>query len=191
MDLRELLIYRLHEDDKINQFIYENLMSRYHQASDELKKNWVSIIQANSTEGYEDYFFEEDLQEFHDDFADIDIYAKDFLCMIDIYDYMEQYDTRTGKGVNTTDYVLSNMEVRLILIVDEIARKTGLDSGKVLKDFLCSETGRLLSDEGTESWRNDSSYFAEQYMKEKSLQDRKARRNLHKNRVREPRKLDG
>lgn len=38
MDLGELLIYRLHEDDKINQFRYENLMSRYSQASDELKK---------------------------------------------------------------------------------------------------------------------------------------------------------
>lgn len=129
----------------------------------------MSIIQANSIEGCEDYFFEEDLQEFHDDFADIDIYAKNFFCMTDIYDLMVRYDTRTCKGVNTTDYVLSKIEVLLILTVDEIAKKTGLDSRTVLNDFLCSKTGRSLYDEGVESWRNDPSYFAEQYMKEKSL----------------------
>ncbi len=58
------------------------------------------------------------------------------------------------------------IDLLITMTVEEIAEETGVDSKEILKDFLCSKTGKALYDTNTKLWCNGPSYIAELYMKE-------------------------
>lgn len=52
------------------------------------------------------------------------------------------------------------------MVIEELAKKYGLDSNHILKDFVTSKTGGLLYDESSKLWWCGPSYIAEMYCKE-------------------------
>lgn len=96
MDLKSLLVYRLHEDDEINELRYNDLLEKYDGTDDAIREVWTSIIQANSIKGYERWFFEEDLKEFNEVFGDVDVYAKEYNCMGTVFELIIKHCMRTG-----------------------------------------------------------------------------------------------
>ena len=96
MDLKSLLIYRLHEDDEINELRYNDLLEKYEGTDDSIREVWTNIIQANSTKGYERWFFEEDLKDFNETFANVKVYAKTYSCMAAIFTLIIRHCIKTG-----------------------------------------------------------------------------------------------
>jgi len=60
------------------------------------------------------------------------------------------------------------VDITVTLVVEELAEQLGVDSSKVLTDFVASNTGTLLYDESSKLWWNGPSYIAEMYKKEVS-----------------------
>ena len=96
MELKDLLVYRLHEDDEIHNLRYDDLLEKYDDTNDAIREVWTSIIQANSIKGYERWFFEEDIEDFNDVFSKVDDYAKNYSCMADIFELIIKHCMRTG-----------------------------------------------------------------------------------------------
>ena len=61
------------------------------------------------------------------------------------------------------DYTI---DLLITMVTEEIAEETGKDRKDVLTDFLCSKTGKAVSDEKTKLWGNGPSYIVELYMEE-------------------------
>ncbi len=96
MELKDLLVYRLHEDDEINELRYNDLLEKYKGTSDSIREVWTSIIQANSIKGYERWFFEEDIKEFNESFGDQEVYAKSYTCMDMVFVLIIRHCIKTG-----------------------------------------------------------------------------------------------
>ena len=64
------------------------------------------------------------------------------------------------------DYTI---DLLITMAVEEISEDIGIDSKKVLSDFLCSKTGKALYDESTKLWCNGPSYIADLYMEERKI----------------------
>ena len=58
------------------------------------------------------------------------------------------------------------IDLLITMVTEEIAEETGKDRKDALTDFLCSRTGKALSDEKTKLWCNGPAYIAELYMEE-------------------------
>lgn len=61
------------------------------------------------------------------------------------------------------------IDLLITMAVEEISEDTGIDSKKVLSDFLCSKTGKALYNENTKIWCNGPSYIADMYKEEKDM----------------------
>ena len=96
MELKDLLVYRLHEDDEINELRYNDLLEKYEDTNDAIREAWTGIIQANSIKGYERWFFEEDIKSFNEVFGDVDVYAKCYSCMGDVFELIIKHCMKTG-----------------------------------------------------------------------------------------------
>jgi hypothetical protein len=49
------------------------------------------------------------------------------------------------------------------MVVDDLSTQFHEDSDKVLTDFICSNTGKLLYDEESECWKNGPTYVEDLY----------------------------
>jgi hypothetical protein len=49
------------------------------------------------------------------------------------------------------------------MVVDDLASEFEEDSDKVLTNFICSNTGKLLYDEESECWKNGPTYVEDLY----------------------------
>lgn len=52
------------------------------------------------------------------------------------------------------------------MVVNDLALEFNLDSDKVLTDFICSNTGKLIYDEESECWKNGPAYIEDLYKDE-------------------------
>ena len=96
MELKDLLVYRLHEDDEINELRYNDLLEKYDGTDDAIREVWTNIIKANSVKGYERWFFEEDYKEFNEVFGNVEIYAKSYTCMAAVFTLIIRHCLKTG-----------------------------------------------------------------------------------------------
>lgn len=58
------------------------------------------------------------------------------------------------------------IDLLITMAVEEIAAETETEPKKVLADFCCSKTGKVLYDESTKLWCNGPSYIADLYLEE-------------------------
>ena len=47
MELKDLLVYRLHEDDEINELRYNDLLEKYDGTDDAIREVWTNIIKVD------------------------------------------------------------------------------------------------------------------------------------------------
>ncbi|MDO4284497.1 MAG: hypothetical protein Q4C60_04090 [Eubacteriales bacterium] len=60
------------------------------------------------------------------------------------------------------------MELTAVMAVSSIAQKQGRSETDVLKEFLASQTGKMLFDEETKLWCDGPAYVAFEYEREKA-----------------------
>lgn len=96
MELKDLLKYKLHDNDSVHELRYNDLMEKYEETNDFIRTVWANIIKNNSLVGYEKWFFKEDIEDFNEIFANVDVYAKNYNCMSSIFDLIIKHSNKTG-----------------------------------------------------------------------------------------------